>query len=624
MTMSNIKSDVKSDVKSNIKKCLLGLMVAAALPAMGQNISGHITCGGVGVAGVPVSDGVEVVTTDANGYYSMTSAKKYGYVFYSLPRGYEPAYTNTFNPQIWQRITSTDASVAETHDFTLTKTGVDDYTMIIAADAHLAKRTKDRSQYQAGYIAALKREKNVATFKGKKVYSMILGDLTWDNYWYSNKYDLSNFMSDQASMGYPVPLFPVIGNHDNDGGVAFTTAATTDFKSSEPWRKIVAPDYYSFNLGKVHYVVLDNIYYLNMNTGGSYNTGIKGSRNYTAVITKDQINWLKKDLALTDKNMALVVAYHIPGWYLNSSFQTTVNLSGNITSIANLCKDFKKVHFVSGHTHYNYSAHPTAYSNITEHNIAAICATWWWSGYLTGKQICKDGSPAGYSKWEIDGDSINWRYTNISSTDNDQVRLYDMNTVKAFMSTDATAKKLTTGNSAVPTYSSYASNVVMANVYDYDQGWTVSIREADSVLATRRTTDKDPLHVLAYDYPRYVKSGSLTSDFVTTSTSHLFRALAKTANLPITVRVTDPFGRVYYQTIQRPLAYNINMQDSQSPHDLGDVNNDGEVNVADATAMVNKALNVEQDKFDPIVADFDGNGKIDVEDITRLINKMLK
>ena len=46
------------------------------------NVSGTITCDGQGVAGVAVSDGYEIVLTDADGHYAMSSGKKNGYVFH--------------------------------------------------------------------------------------------------------------------------------------------------------------------------------------------------------------------------------------------------------------------------------------------------------------------------------------------------------------------------------------------------------------------------------------------------------------------------------------------------------------------------------------------------------------
>src|SRR5690606_12939149 len=75
------------------------------------------------------------------------------------------------------------------------------------------------------------------------------------------------------------------------------------------YRDIIGPTYYSFNLGEVHYVVLDNIQYIN--TGGA--PGVVGQRNYNDVITPEQIEWLKKDLeTLPDKTAPVVIAMHAP------------------------------------------------------------------------------------------------------------------------------------------------------------------------------------------------------------------------------------------------------------------------------------------------------------------------
>ncbi|MBS7393687.1 MAG: metallophosphoesterase, partial [Muribaculaceae bacterium] len=43
---------------------------AAAMAALAQNVTGTVTCGGAGVSGVAVSDGINVVTTDKQGRYA--------------------------------------------------------------------------------------------------------------------------------------------------------------------------------------------------------------------------------------------------------------------------------------------------------------------------------------------------------------------------------------------------------------------------------------------------------------------------------------------------------------------------------------------------------------------------
>ena len=234
---------------------------AAAMAALAQNVTGTVTCGGTGVSGVAVSDGINVVTTDKQGRYALQTDKANGYVFISIPRGYTVDMADGFSPQFWQKLSDAKVETAEVHNFKLTYSPADDYVMIIGADSHLARRIGDRKTYKNGYIASLKYEKEKAAERQLPTYSMILGDLTWDNFWYANKYTLRNFMNDQRKMHYPVPLFPVIGNHDNDPAVPHS--ANTDFLAAKLWRDVVCPNYYSYNLGKVHYVVLDNIVYQN-------------------------------------------------------------------------------------------------------------------------------------------------------------------------------------------------------------------------------------------------------------------------------------------------------------------------------------------------------------------------
>lgn len=76
-----------------MKKLLLLTALCAAWCAQAQkpNIVGRVTCKGKPVAGVVVSDGELVVRTDSDGRYEMSSSKPCGYVFMSIPGGYETA-----------------------------------------------------------------------------------------------------------------------------------------------------------------------------------------------------------------------------------------------------------------------------------------------------------------------------------------------------------------------------------------------------------------------------------------------------------------------------------------------------------------------------------------------------
>lgn len=70
----------------------------------GMNVKGVVFCGSLPVAGVVVSDGEVVTTTDDAGCYYLASKKHHGYVFMSVPSGYEPQSENSV-PLIWGPVT---------------------------------------------------------------------------------------------------------------------------------------------------------------------------------------------------------------------------------------------------------------------------------------------------------------------------------------------------------------------------------------------------------------------------------------------------------------------------------------------------------------------------------------
>jgi hypothetical protein len=92
------------------------------------------------------------------------------------------------------------------------------------------------------------------------LYGITLGDMTWDYYWYSNSYHFSQYLADvNAIKG--LTIYQTIGNHDHD----MNRLAIS--KPSCLYVSLLAPDYYSFNIGKVHYIVLDNNLCTNTGTG---------------------------------------------------------------------------------------------------------------------------------------------------------------------------------------------------------------------------------------------------------------------------------------------------------------------------------------------------------------------
>lgn len=590
------------------------LLLAGSAWCAAHNVSGTVTCDGQGVAGVAVSDGHNIVLTDAEGRYAMTSDKERGYVFYTLPGGYEPLLDDGFNPKFWAPLRSEDVNVAEVHDFELRRMPNDRHVVIFGADTHIARRLSDRAYIKRGFIASLADE--VERAGDVPVYSILLGDITWDVMWYQNDYNLTDFISDMAEYDYPVPLWSVIGNHDHDPSVP--AGPNTDDLSSRLWRDAVCPNYYSFNLGKVHYVVLDDVVYLNEPVSGeTYSEGIAGSRNYYGRITDAQMSWLEKDLALIDSHTPVVVCMHIPAWNITSSFRFTTRLD-NTHALCAMLSRFDQAHIMSGHTHCNYTARPGNYPRVVEHNLATMSGTLWWSAALTGHHVCQDGSPAGYLRWTMDGDKAQWYFKPIHEGES-QMRLYDMNTVSNFYRTNTAMRSILSDYPSRVNYANIESNTVMVNVFAYDTDWKVSICEGEDLLECERVYTEDPFHTLAYDVPSYNTSGYYSDYYSTTNSTHMFKARATTADKPITVRVIDSFGNIYLKSITRPHNYSLNMEKRETDLVVGDVNTDDEITIADINVVIDMLLGNGHNVCPPILADCNGDNEVNIADINTII-----
>ena len=509
----------------------------------GMTVKGVVYCDGKGIPDVVVSDGYEVTTTNGSGIYYLASQKQSGYVFISIPGNYEITTDNNI-PQFFKRLAG--GSTVEQKDFSLISANNNKHVVLAMTDWHLANRNDDISQFTGNVLPDVNSTINTYQSAGTKVYVLTLGDMSWDIYWYENNYALPEYITQMNKINCTV--FNTMGNHDNDPYFANNWLAESKFKS------IIGPTYYSFNLGNVHYIVLDDIEYLN--TGGSQ--GVVGARNYNDVIVADEIAWLKKDLAtIKDKNTPIVVAMHIP-LYRNPTLDSNGNAVNSIglnngSELTSSLQGFSKVHLLSGHTHINYSVESS--ESLIEHNTAAVCATWWWTGKngYAGNHTCTDGSPGGYGVWEINNTDLKWYYKSAGSAKNYQFRSYDLNKVQI---TAAKFAPNSTDAALAPYAGVYANansnNEVLINVWGYDPKWKIEVKEAGKTLTVNRVSVKDPLHIISYEAKRLNAGAVPTDSFVTGTTAHMFKVTASSATSTLEITVTDRFGNVYTETMARP------------------------------------------------------------------------
>ena len=516
-------------------------------PSAGTTVFGLVSSEEGPVSIVVVSDGTEVTVTDDKGIYELKSAKKWGYVFISVPSGYEVAAEGVF-PQFYQTLKGA-ADVVEQKDFKLTKVdGQDRYKLFLLGDMHLANRTNDAAQ-----VTQFTTDLNayMAQHSGQKMYALTLGDMTWDLYWYKNNYALPQYRETINRQVKNLQIYHTMGNHDND----FMT--TSDYDAAVKYVDCIGPTFYSFNIGQVHYVVMDNI------DCSAYDG--TDSRNYVKKLSNEQLKWLAKDLAYVDKSTPLIVAMHAQIYKPTSTGFAFDHDSANTEALL-AALDGYEVHFVTGHTHKVYNITPdddvVKGRDIHEHNSGAICASWWWSGNLTpGVHVSIDGAPGGYAIWDIDGTDFAWLYKSTGWPEECQFRSYDHNNVSFSLADDPNIPS----NVQLPlayqkydnAYPENSDNEVLIKIWNWNSNWELSVvDERGKTLEYTPVWAYDPLHIAALSVPRFNNSGiTSTPSFVTESATNFFKVKADDADVDLTITVKDEFGHTWTEEMQRPKAF---------------------------------------------------------------------
>lgn len=319
--------------------------------------------------------------------------------------------------QFYQRLTAT----TKQYDFKLTKEIASDHFVLIAMGDPQVTNNTQLARFKDETMADLKQ-----TLDGLSLPAcgIALGDIVND------KPDMMATMRTMLS-STGMPFFSTIGNHDKVKQTDTTKPRTTD-----NYERSFGPLNYSFNRGQVHFICLDNVVFSNAD-------------EYAAGISDEQIAWMKADLQYVPTSKMVVVYYHIP--------MRDSNVPGREAALA-LLKDYPNVKLMCGHTHYlqNYQVKTPIQTEERIHGTA--CGAWWHS------VICTDGTPNGYAVYEIQGNKIVNQYYKPTHYDKSfQMRLFHGNA---------------SFGGQYGTYSyGLSSDYIVANVFNYDPQWHVSIYE---------------------------------------------------------------------------------------------------------------------------------------------------
>lgn len=517
--------------------------------AMAGNVRGRVLCDGMPLPGVPVSDGVSIVLTDASGRYDIDSGKSEGSVFVITPSGYVARSLDGLRPGFWQPL-YLPAEQEEVHDFVLEKQDQSRYTVVFLADMHLSNdpARDDLNRFRNEVMPVIRRQVSAAP---GTVYSFNLGDTTHEIYWGEFNFNETDALRLLQDIEYPTPMYTLMGNHDHDPSM---TGEDVDRRSAWRERDCWGPGQYSVNIGGDHWIFLDNIIYINVEGKGKKAPGVRGDRSYLSELTENQMDWLAKDLELTDKDSRVFICTHAPVLYSGKA-DGLLMPRAQVERIAELCSPFKAdLTVFSGHTHRNDIRDHEDFPRIHQRTLPATSGIMWttvrdWPLYSS------DGGDAGIWIGEF-GQGREPRYRLETYLYGEKYfRVYDMNAVgEAYRSSEGIRRQQEMFPGSRIDYGARKwRNYVFVNYWGWEPGDTVEMYEKGRRLKTEATRYEDPAKNFAYELPRvmspYKHSRKSSSDI----TYHMYTAKTSSAKTPVTVRIYASDGRLKYEkTVQRP------------------------------------------------------------------------
>jgi len=456
-------------------------------PASGRpiRISGKVRSGNGGIGGVSISDGLTVSQTTHDGTFEIVTTLDQDFLRMSVPAGFRIPRNETGTSRFYRPIVSNGTGEMEAvFDLEPLDTSDEDHAIFLLADIQ-TETALELSWFHEQTVPDV--QATIRALGNPESVGIAAGDIMFDHLELFPEYERG-----VSRMG--IPFFQVVGNHDQDQD------RLTDEGSTDTFSRHFGPRYYSFDRGAVHYVVLDDVFWF-----GSGYMGYLGS---------DQLRWLGNDLRFVEPGRPVIVSAHIPvlgGRHIRlGERHPNPGISvANRRALYEILEPYQ-AHILTGHTHENEHVFE---AGIHEHVTGAVCGAWW-SG-----PICGDGTPSGYSVYEIRGEEVTWRYKGTGHEFDYQLRVYP--------------------RGADPT----APDEIVANVWDWDPDWTVvwyEDGERKGEMASRVGTD--PLSEKLHRGNELPPGRPGVEPY---RVGHLFYAPVSTNAREIRVEATDRFGRVY-------------------------------------------------------------------------------
>lgn len=476
------------------------------------NLNRRFDDGDAPLEGIKVSNGRDIVKTDAGGRYRLAIDDDCT-IFVLKPRDWRTPLSSDNLPQFYYvhkphgSPPSTIPGVSPTGplpksiDFPLyPQPEPAKFRVILFGDPQVL------DQREIDYMAHDVIESLIGT---DAAFGISLGDIVQN--------DLTLFESVNATIGeIGVPWHNVIGNHD------LNFDSPGDEHSDETFERVYGPTCYSFDYGNVHFVLLDDI---DWKKSRWPDTGLRMRGDLSA----RQLLYLKNDLALIPHEQLVVLLMHVPltGVHNREQLFRLIENRPRCISLA--------AHHHRHHQHFFGESDGWLGGEPHHHIVHGSLCGCLWQGLPDERGIphamMNDGTPNGYTYLAFDGADYQLDFVAAGRSPDYQLEI---------MAPDAVAADRTT------------ATVVYANVFNGTERSRVDMRLAENQpwIAMTATAEPSPTYRRNLEFERAHPNETVKAmNGKAAESTHLWRA-----NLPtelgvgshrIEVRTVDMYGRTY-------------------------------------------------------------------------------
>ena len=346
-----------------------------------------------GIAGVLVSNGVDIVATGATGMWQLPD-RGGSHVFIVKPTGWAlPSRANGL-PDFFRPIDRSEGL-----DFTLIeKPEPSRFDVALVAD----------TQPQTGPELMFLRDTVLASIaSGGAAFAINHGDVVFDA---PDLYARYIQLTSAAAM----PWHHCPGNHDLD-------PVTDAGECLRTWHANFGPSYYAFQHGGVTFLILNNVQRI---SNGRY-------IGYRGCLGPDQLAFVRNVLAHVPPDALVVTSMHIPLVGLEDPFDPAGHTC-DMSDLMQLLSGRASTVSFAGHTHtteHHYLGLPHGFAGPGLHHhhvLTTACGSWWSGPYdACGLPVSdsRDGTPKGYHVLSIDGSRYTTRFVATPALHSPHIRL---------------------------------------------------------------------------------------------------------------------------------------------------------------------------------------------------------